>query len=219
MLARGWCPTVDGMTMRGATIIAAGVLAAACGNGKGAGTTPRGPVTLPEPTDDVFEISQRGVGPIIAFTGTFADDDGNIAALKELLGGPESGLDVAFGVIDIGDEVEAEEGYYSIRVRDEEIARVMRTEPVTVYAVSPRYRTRDNIRVGMKLADLAAARPSVTCTATERGQYGSLTCRTAEEPDVIFVFIAACFPGEYPAKETPVEAAKLGACEILEIVR
>jgi hypothetical protein len=201
-------------------MIAACVLAAACGNGKGGGTTPAGKaVTLPEPTGDVYEISQRGVGPIVDFRGVEADDQASIAALQELLGG--SGLEVSFEVMDIGtDEVEAEEGYYSIRKGEEEIAQVMRTEPfMTVHALSPLYATRDRISPGSKLPALAAARPSVACTASATEGLGAVICRTAEEPDVVFVMTAACHGGELPRTATPVAVAKLGDCEIVEIVR
>jgi hypothetical protein len=213
------------------------VLAVACGKGKekaggGAGTGAPPVMAIdaaaavpvidaaPAPAPaDTFTISKDGVGPIVAFKGVDGDDQASIAALAKLLAG--TGLAVRFEVMDLGNgEDEAEEGYYSIRQGDEEVAQVMRTEPfMTVHVVSPRFATSDGLRVGDTLPDLAGKRNAVACQVRPGEPLGLITCRSPGEPDVVFVLDAACWKGKPPPKGRPVDPMKLGACKIVEIVR
>jgi hypothetical protein len=229
------------MLRRGMFVVC--VLAAACGKGKersgggGSGSASPPPAidamaapmidapgapaidaASPSPAD-TFTITKDGVGPIVGFKGVASDDQASIAELQKLLAG--TGLDVRFEVMDIGEgEDEAEEGYYSIRQGDAEVAQVMRTEPVmTVHVTSPRFATTDGVRVGDTLPDLTAKRNALACQVRTGEPLGLITCRSPGEPDVVFVLDAACWKGKPPPAGKPVDPMKLGPCKIVEIVR
>ena len=163
-------------------------------------------------------ISQAGVGPIVQFEGVANDDEASMAELRRLLAG--TGLEVQFEVMDLPGEVETEEGYYSLRAGGQEVAQVMRTEPfMRVHVVSPRFHTRDGIKVGDDLPALLAKRTAAACQVRTAEPLGLITCRSPDEPDVVFVLEASCWKGEPPPEGKPVDTHRLGPCKIVEIVR
>lgn len=216
-------------------MLLASVLAAGCGKdkGSGGGKAEPVPVAVQVPADaaaavaaatidaapaDPWLVSQDGVGAIGRFEGVADDDEASMAALRRRLAG--TGLEVQFEVMDVGGEVETEEGYYSLREGGQEVAQVMRTEPfMRVHAVSPRFHTRDGIKVGDDLPALLAKRTAAACQVRTAEPLGLITCRSPDEPDVVFVLEASCWQGEPPPEGQPVDTHKLGPCRIIELVR
>lgn len=180
------------------------------------------PVTLaapPSPPDDAHLISQEGVGPLkgIAKGQDDAQTEARIAALLA----SDRTLEVQFDVMDVGIEEEAEEGYFSVvdpALRTEEsmgeVLQIFRDDPLTIRVLSDRYATRDGLRVGVKVKDVLAKRPDLTC-ARESRALSLMTCTSPSEPAITYVIAAKKSDG---AKPKPVIAPKTLASRKVAVI-
>jgi hypothetical protein len=164
-------------------------------------------------------ISQQGVGPIQDLEQTTVDADEQQKRLEGLLA--PLGLTISMEVMDMPGEIEREEGYFSAKKGDKEILQIfdaaVEVNPnITIHVVDPMFATTDGIKVGDKLSVLADKRKDLACTADSDAELGFLTCKSAAEPDIVFVLDATDYKGK---SGKPIDLAKNADRALLEIVR
>jgi hypothetical protein len=142
-------------------VFAVGFAAAPCAADPGPGAVAQRPAVV-EP----FVIGERGVGRFVGHK--YVDDVVTLASLRAVIA-DVADMSVEFAVKDIGDEVETEEGYFSVRIADREVLQLMRPaeqgQLLSAEVVDPVFVTTAGIRVGDKVKKLAAAYPGLTCVA------------------------------------------------------
>ncbi len=113
-------------------------------------------------------------------------------------------LDVQFAVMDYADD--REEGYFSVKHGDREVAQIFRTEyqdGIQVRILGPQFATADGLHTGDTAATLFAKRPKVTCAA-DVGAELELQCH---DSDLMFVLDATGFTAKKSRELTAAEVA------------
>jgi hypothetical protein len=155
------------------------------------------PTPTPEPTAKPTQLSSQGVGPLTdLMQGTRSDED-QAKLITDAVA--PLGLTVEMAVMDLPGEVETEEGYFSVRRGNTEVLQIFRGDEaapkMTVHVVDPMFGTADGIEVGDTAGDLAAKRKDVACTVDAKNPLGLITCRSAADGGLTFVFDAQGYRG------------------------
>lgn len=195
-------------------VFAGGFAAVPCAADPGPGAVAQRPAVV-EP----FVIGERGVGRFVGHT--YVDDVVTLATLRAVIA-DVADMSVEFAVKDIGDEVETEEGYFSVRIADREVLQLMRpAEPgllLSAEVVDPVFVTTAGIRVGDKVKKLAAAYPDLTCVARKSDAVGLLTCRSARSPALVFGIDATNYRSKSSNRGVAVSKRAIASRKIFVIV-
>ncbi len=166
-----------------------------------------------------FVIGGRGVGRFVGHT--YVDDVVTLASLRAVIA-DIADMSVEFAVKDIGNEVETEEGYFSVRIADREVLQLMRLaeqgQLLSAEVVDPVFVTTIGIRVGDKVKKLAAAYPGLTCVARKSDAVGLLTCRSARSPALVFGIDATNYRGKSALRAVVVSKRAIARRKIFVIV-
>lgn len=132
-------------------------------------------------------------------TEVVADIQARLAALP--------GLKVSFAVMEYADE--HEEGYFSVKQGEEEVAQLFRTEGdgVDVRVFGAMFPTPDGVRTGDKAAALVARYPDLACEAHDGSELGLLQCRSRKAAGLVFILDATKYKGKRRGK---LDVTKLG---------
>lgn len=152
------------------------------------------PDAPPAPTGII--IGKDGLSVMPSYNRKGKSDDETVADIQTKL--PD--LKVSFEVMEYADE--HEEGYYSAKKGDEEVAQFFRTETdgVDVRVTGPMFATAEGIRPGDKLSVLIAKHADVTCEAIAKSELGFLQCKSAGLPGLVFVLDAEKYKGKQNGK-------------------
>jgi hypothetical protein len=109
-------------------------------------------------------------------------------------------LKVSFEVMEYAGE--REEGYFSVKQGDDEVAQLFRTEGdgVDVRVIGAMFPTADGVRTGDTVAALAARYPDLACEAHKDSELGLLQCRSAKAAGLVFVLDAEKYQGKQRGK-------------------
>lgn len=166
-----------------------------------------------------FVISDRGVG---RFAGhNYVDDVVTLASLRTAIG-DVADMSIEFAVKDIGDEVETEEGYFSVRLADREVLQLMRpAEPgqlLSAEVVDPIFVTAAGIRVGDNVKKLGLVYRDLQCVARKSDAVGMLTCRSGKLPTYVFGIDATGYRGKSSNRGVAVAKRAIAKRKIFVIV-
>ena len=181
------------------TLVLLGLLAA-CDKGQ-----PQ-PKPLPAPQAElmgtvatgVFEIprsvaiSRAGVGKLGKLEWWKLDNDEIFRRINSGMGLP--GAAAGFDVMELPFVDETEEGYFSLKRGDEELAQVLRTpdnKPASVVVWTREIPTADGIRVGDKVDALLAKHPDLSCKVDMYGTFIGMiavyiACTSPAEPEITY---------------------------------
>jgi hypothetical protein len=150
----------------------------------------------PDAAPTGITIGKAGLSVMPSYNRKGKSDEETVADIQTKL--PD--LKVSFEVMEYADE--REEGYYSAKKGDDEVAQFFRTETdgVDVRVTGPMFATADGIRPGDRLSALVAKHPDVTCEATGTSELGLLQCKTAGLPGLVFVLDAETYTGKQSGK-------------------
>ena len=195
------------------------VFAGACEVAPCAAAPGAGAVAQPPAVVEPFVIGGRGVGRFVGHT--YVDDVVTLASLRAVIA-DIADMSVEFAVKDIGNEVETEEGYFSVRIADREVLQLMRLaeqgQLLSAEVVDPVFVTTIGIRVGDKVKKLAAAYPGLTCVARKSDAVGLLTCRSARSPALVFGIDATNYRGKSALRAVVVSKRAIARRKIFVIV-
>jgi hypothetical protein len=202
-------------------------LLAACDKGK-----PQ-PKPLPAPQAElmntvakgVFEtpksvaISRAGVGTLGKLEWWKLDNDEVYRRITDGMGLP--GATVGIDVMELPFVDETEEGYFSMKRGDEELAQVLRTpddKPAAVVVWTSEIPTVDSIRVGDHVDALLAKHPDLSCKVDMYGTFIHMiavyiACTSPAEPEITY-FIDA---GKQMFKNGKIAAKQLANLAIVGI--
>lgn len=164
-------------------------------------------------------ISRGGVGTLGKLEWWKLENEELVARVQKAI--PLKRATVSFEVMELPFHGEAEEGYFSIKRGDEELAQVLRThddKPAAVVVWTNEVPTADGIRVGDKMEALVARRPDLACTVDMMGTFVEMVavyvaCTSPKEPEITY-FI---HPGEQMFKNGPIETKRLANLAIVGI--
>jgi hypothetical protein len=110
------------------------------------------------------------------------------------------GLKVSFAVMEYADE--HEEGYFSVKQGEEEVAQLFRTEGdgVDVRVLGAMFPTPDGVRTGDKAATLVSKYPDLACEAHDGSELGFLQCRSRKAAGLVFILDATKYHGKQHGK-------------------
>lgn len=203
-------------------------LLASCDKGK---SKPPPPAPAPEvqrPLDAAVVDAVVATGPVITRggVGTFGkvdwsklDNDALIARVKTAI--PLRDATVSFDVMELPFHGETEEGYFSIKRGEEELAQVLRThddKPAAVVVWTNEIPTAQGIRVGDKVDTIVAKRPDLACTVDMMGTFVEMiavyvACTSPAEPEITY-FIDV---GQQMFKNGPIETKRIANLAIVGI--
>jgi len=140
-------------------------------------------------------IGKDGLSVMPSYNRKGKSDEETVADIQTKL--PD--LKVSFEVMEYADE--HEEGYYSAKKGEEEVAQFFRTETdgVDVRVTGPMFATAEGIRPGDKLSVLIAKHADVACEAT-KSELGFLQCKSTGLPGLVFVLNAEKYKGKQSGK-------------------
>lgn len=147
-------------------------------------------------------ITKDGLSVMPSYNRKGKSDEETVADIQTKL----PGFKVDFEVMEYADE--HEEGYYSVKKGEEEVAQFFRLEndAVDVRVMGPMFATAEGVRPGDKLSVLVAKHSDVACEAVDNSELGLLRCSSAGVPGLVFVLDAATYKGKRSGK---IDAAKL----------
>jgi hypothetical protein len=123
------------------------------------------------------------------------DEDATAKSIEKKIGLP--GVAASFDVMDIGGEVEREEGYISVKRGEKELVQLLRTMasadaagPLAVVVWTDEVPTADGIKVGDTFATLVAKHPDVKCKSGAIAEIVSadILCRDPKEKELGYLF-------------------------------
>jgi hypothetical protein len=131
------------------------------------------------------------------------------------------GATVGFDVMELPFVDETEEGYFSLKRGDEELAQVLRTpddKPASVVIWTSEIPTADGIRVGDKVDTLVGKHPDLACKVDMYGTFIGMiavyiACTSPAEPEITY-FIDA---GKQMFKNGKIAAKQLANLAIVGI--
>jgi hypothetical protein len=141
-------------------------------------------------------IGKDGLSVMPSYNRKGKSDDETVADIQTKL----PGFNVSFEVMEYADE--HEEGYYSAKKGDEEVAQFFRTETdgVDVRVTGPMFATALGVKPGDKLSATFAKDVTVACEAHDNSELGLLQCTSSREPGLIFVLDAQTYKGKRSGK-------------------
>ncbi|HWO17271.1 MAG TPA: hypothetical protein VNO30_00785 [Kofleriaceae bacterium] len=150
-------------------------------------------------------ITADGLSSMRSYKRTGKTEDEVIADIQTKLAAVP-GLKVGFDVMEYADE--REEGYFSVKQGEAEVAQLFRTENdgVDVRVTGAMFPTTDGVRTGDKVGALAAKYPDLVCDAHEDSELGLLQCRSKQAAGLVFVLDAETYKGK---KRGKLDVAKL----------
>lgn len=117
-------------------------------------------------------LTKAGLSVLADYKRGDMSDEDSVAWIQKRL--PDD--KVSFEVMDIG---EREEGYYSVKRGETEVAQLVRAENGTLETrVLGAFATDDGFTVGKTAADLFAKHPDAACAIHDDSALGSLQCET-----------------------------------------
>lgn len=146
------------------------------------------------PTQGVV-ISRAGVGKLGKLEWWKLDNDAVFKRISDGMGLP--GATVGFDVMELPFVDETEEGYFSLKRGDEELAQVLRTQdakaerPASVVVWTSDIPTADGIRVGDNVDALARKHPDLACKVDMYGTFIGMiavyiACTSPAEPEISY---------------------------------
>ena len=140
-------------------------------------------------------ISRAGVGTLGKLEWWKLDENQIAKRVEAGIGLP--GTTVRFDVMELPFVDETEEGYFSLRRGEEELAQVLRTqgakreEPAAVVIWTNEIPTADGIRVGDKVDALVAKHPDLGCKVDMYGSFIGMiavyiACTSPAEPEITY---------------------------------
>jgi hypothetical protein len=161
-------------------------------------------------------LSRQGLGPLGRFEWWKQDEDATAKRIATALAALP-GITVKFDVVDVPGEVEREEGYWSVRRKDDELVAVLRQSgdkgelPAAVIVWTAEIPTDDGSRVTDKLSAVLARHPDLACTFAPDGMVAEtiaapLQCHSAAAPELVYLVK----PPKKDPKAGALDAKKLG---------
>jgi hypothetical protein len=150
----------------------------------------------PDAVPTSITISKDGLSVMPNYNRKGKSDEETVADIQTKL--PD--FTVSFEVMEYADE--HEEGYYSAKKGEVEVAQFFRLENdgVDVRVTGPMFATTEGVHPGDKLSAVIAKHPDVTCEANDRSELGMLQCTTAGVPGLVFVLNARTYKGKTSGK-------------------
>ena len=120
------------------------------------------------------------------------------------------GFTVAFDVMDTAN---GEEGYYSVKQGETDVARIVRRDDgrLGVVVMGSAIPTPEGVRTGDKVSAVAAKYPDLACAAVSGSELGLLQCRAA---GLVFVVDAEKYKGK---KQGKLDVKQLADMTVFEI--
>ena len=120
------------------------------------------------------------------------------------------GFTVSF---DVMDTASGEEGYFSVKQGETDVARIVRRDEgrLAVVVMGSEIPTSEGARTGDKVSAVAAKYPDLTCAAVAGSELGLLQCRAA---GLVFVVDAEKYKGK---KQGKLDVKKLADLTVFEI--
>jgi len=140
-------------------------------------------------------VSRKGVGSLGKLAWWKLDNDQVFKRITDGMGLP--GATVGFDVMELPFVDETEEGYFSMKRGDDELAQVLRTQgpkgelPASVVIWTNEIPTADGIRVGDKVEALVAKHPDLGCKVDMYGTFIGMiavyiACTSPTEPEITY---------------------------------
>lgn len=154
--------------------------------------TPRTDAAISDAPAKSVAISRAGVGTLGKLEWWKLDNDEVFKRIAAGMGLP--GATVGFDVMELPFVDETEEGYFSLKRGDEELAQVLRTpddKPASVVIWTSEIPTADGIRVGDKVDALVAKHPDLGCKVDMYGTFIGMiavyiACTSPAEPEITY---------------------------------
>jgi hypothetical protein len=176
------------------------------GSGSGSAVVANAPIDAPAPDAPApdapavaITLTKAGFSVMPAYKRTGKSDEEVVADIRTKLAVLPS-LKVSFEVMEYADE--REEGYFSVKHGETEVAQLFRTDPgdgIDVRVVDLMVPTEEGIRVHDKASVLFAKHPEITCEAVTDSELGLLQCRGAPG-DLVYVLDADGYKGKRAGK-------------------